>query len=360
MSTGRSGATTFHSLPPPRLATYGPLLRAAGAGAGAAPLIPSKPGAPLVPTAAGTQPLMPTPASQPLVPTPAAPLVPTTAPAPLSATPMMPQASAPTVAGVSGAAWWCLCVQNEGIMLPGPQLQLGFKSEFRGHRGKIGIYYGNLSPQTINLSCSITADDALKLSAPDRAGEPPSTLPPRGQALQMVQTECTGPFTDAPLVTLSFSQEGGAKQNVSLRLPIPPLRFLQPSAMTGDEYFKVWRTAGLAESQSSFHFTGQYDPNTVRRVLSEAFHLAVLNGVDPVQTNFVASGSCALRGTGTGANATASGSPCLLRLEVNPNYARAGGGPPKAAARLTVRSERGVASSIVNALAALWGGVTPP
>jgi AP-2 complex subunit alpha len=251
-------------------------------------------------------------------------------------------------------------MQNEGIMLPGPHLQLGFKSEFRGHRGKIGIYYGNLSPQTINMSCAITADDALKLSTPDRAGEAPSTLPPRGQALQMVQTECTAPFSDAPLVTLSYSQEGGATQNVSLRLPIPPFRFLQPSAMTGDEYFRTWRTAGLAESQSSFHFTGQYDPNTVRRVLSEALHLAVLNGVDPVPSNFVASGSCALRGTGTGANAPASGNPCLLRLEVNPNYQRAGGGPPKAAARLTVRSDRGVAASIVNALAALWGGVTPP
>ena len=122
-----------------------------------------------------------------------------------------------------------------------------------------------------------------------------------------------------------------------------------------DEYHTAWRIVGLEESQSAFHFVGTCDMNEVRRILSDGLNLSVLDGVDPVPTNIVASGTCAPRGAATGA-------ACLLRLEVNPNHTRAEPllrGPGRAAARLTIRSERCVARTIVSALAAVLGGVTP-
>jgi len=265
----------------------------------------------------------------------------------------LPLAPPPQVAeeeGTSGAAWWALSFQPEGILLPGPVLQLGFKTEVRGHRARLGLYFGNLSHAPISLSqCSVTSGSPSALAL--TAAAPPGTLLPRGQALMMVQFELHAALVEAPRMAIAFSDGVGGSKRLLVRLPVLCVRFLQPWPIPADEYFRWWRTAGLAEKQANFRFSAAYDAAAVRKMLSETVHLAVLQGVDPVAANTVAAGSLAIK---SGAVPPSESSAyCLLRLEVN--TAAAGG----AAARLTVRSRHsGVCEGLVSSLAAIWGAVS--
>jgi len=191
------------------------------------------------------------------------------------------------------------------------------------------------------------------------AGPPPSSLAGRGQALQMLQLELAAPFVECPRLTIAFSEPDGVAKRVLLHLPVAVARFLQPWILSADEYFRWWRAPGLTERQSSFQFAAAFDADSVRAILRNGAHLAVLENVDPIPTNFVAAGSLATR-SGAAPPADSSGYS-LMRIEVNPNYGRTAQGLPRAAGRLTVRSRSAaVADALVNALAAHFGGVTAP
>ena len=93
----------------------------------------------------------------------------------------------------------------------------------------------------------------------------------------------------------------------------------------------------------------------MRQGLSQKIHLAVLEGVDPSPHNLCAAGLMANK---VGAPPPSSGgSGCLIRLEVNPNFARGPSGAAIGAARLTVRaSHPAISESLVRSVAALFGG----
>ena len=139
-------------------------------------------------------------------------------------------------------------------------------------------------------------------------------------------------------------------------LPVLSHRFLQPWSLPAAEaFFARWRTPGLAEHQVSFSWTGPYDRLAAVRLLSTGAQLAVLDGVDPVPTNLVASGYLATTSVGAPPDKVAnpdSAIYCLVRLEVNPQ---------RGAARLPARSRnKTLAEGLVKALAASWGNVAAP
>ena len=249
----------------------------------------------------------------------------------------MPPPAAATSNGMESVGWWALSFASEGVLLNGSTLQLGFKSEFRGHSARMGIYYGN---QTANPMSAITAVVQLPPSAQGSLAlsvQPgPTALPPRGQALQMAQLEFLAPFAEPPILRVQYTEAGAAPQTLSLALPVLPLRFFVPWRLAADQYFAQWRAAGLVEKQLSFQYAGAYDAAATRHALSDLLRLAVLDGVDPVATNVCAAGALALKGAP--APPAAGCSIVLLRLEVNAAFAKAADGTSRAAARLTVRA----------------------
>lgn len=133
----------------------------------------------------------------------------------------------------------------------------------------------------------------------------------------------------------------------------------------------------------------------MRQALSQKLHLAVLDGVDPSPSNVCAAGLLALKVNdhlthverfvvilpksssqvahnraphvfqqrvlcfqGGAPAPSDNGHGCLVRLEVNPNFARSPDGTPIGAARLTVRaSHPAMSESLVRSVTALFGGL---
>jgi len=258
--------------------------------------------------------------------------------------------------------WWAHCLAQEGVLLQGPTVQVGFKTEFRAHTARLGLYYGNLEPSaTVTLSvCAVQSSAATQGALLLSLAPPPTALQPRGQALQMMQVELLAPFAEAPELAISFSEPTSGKVTaVVLTLPILPLRFLRPWSLLGaDEYFRWWRAPANQEKQSNFQLRGAYEAAAVRKVLSEGLRMAVLDGIDPSPTNMCAAAVVCLK---SAVLPPAPGSVyCLVRLEVNPNHARTPAGTPRAAARLTVRgSHQPLCDSVVRALVAALGGGAP-
>ena len=65
----------------------------------------------------------------------------------------------------------------------------------------------------------------------------------------MIALECTAPFAMPPILTITYVSRA------AVQLPVQSLRFLTPWALEiSDDYFRLWRTEGLSESQSKFTF----------------------------------------------------------------------------------------------------------
>lgn len=245
--------------------------------------------------------------------------------------------------------------------MQGPTVQVGFKTEFRAHTARIGLYYGNLEAEApVTLSaCSVQSSPGTQGALLLSVAPPPTALQPRGQALQMMQVELLAPFVEAPELTISFSEpRSGKVTSLTLTLPILPLRFLRPWTLGADDYFRWWRAPNSQEKQANFQLRGAYDAAAVRKLLCEGLRIAVLDGIDPLPTNLCAA---AVLCTKSAVLPPAPGSVhCLVRLEVNPNHARTAAGTPRAAARLTVRgSHQPLCESVVRALVAALGGGAP-
>jgi AP-2 complex subunit alpha len=200
---------------------------------------------------------------------------------------------------------------DEGVLFEDAQIQVGLRSEYRAHLGVVKIYFTNKAQFAIG-SFTTTLDNRagsnLKI---DTKNLPDSSIAPAGQAQQTLFCEAHGPFADAPTVRISYL--AGALQAYTLQLPILMHRYMDPSELTAEDFFKRWRQigGGPLEAQKTFGVVGK------GRTISEKFTRAtvgsfrwrILNGVDPNLSNIV---GCAVYQTEGGKTG------CLLRLE--PNY----------------------------------------
>ena len=148
----------------------------------------------------------------------------------------------------------------------------------------------------------------------------------------MLQLDLLTPFESAPTLLVAWGGGGGggggAPTRARLKLPVLLHRFLSPWQLSAEDYFKHWRGAGHVEKQLSFQFNAPYSAEAVKASIGGA-NLSVLDRVDPVASNLVAAGTLSQQGLDPSAGG------CLLRLELNLNYARGQDGTPRAAARST-------------------------
>ena len=177
---------------------------------------------------------------------------------------------------------------DEGVLFEDAQLQVGVRAEYRGHLGVIKIYFQNKSSFPIG-SFTTTLDNK---SAPnlkiDTKGLPESNVAANSQTQMTVVCTCVSPFGEAPTIRISYL--AGALQAYTLKLPILPHRFMDPSDLSAEDFFKRWRQigAGNMEAQNTFGVKsgGQLDIASMNEIVTK-LGWKILESVDPKQENVV-------------------------------------------------------------------------
>ncbi|KAJ5807024.1 hypothetical protein N7474_010616 [Penicillium riverlandense] len=211
---------------------------------------------------------------------------------------------------------------NEGVLFEDAQIQVGTRSEYRGPMGVLKLYITNKSTYGIG-SLTTTVDNPASPSLKiDTKSLPEPSVAASGQTQQTLFSTAHGAFADAPTIRISYL--AGALQAYTLQLPILMHRFMEPSALSAEDFFKRWRQigGGPLESQKTFGLTGKnkrISESFTRRIV-EGFAWKILDNVDPNRTNIV---GCAVFQT------EEAKTGCLLRLE--PNY-------EKSMYRVTIRA----------------------
>ncbi|KAL1998940.1 hypothetical protein VTN02DRAFT_5323 [Thermoascus thermophilus] len=200
---------------------------------------------------------------------------------------------------------------DEGVLFEDAQIQVGFRSEFRVHMGVVKLYFTNKSTYSIGSFTTTLDNPAAPNLKIDTKNLPEPSVPAAGQTQQTLFFEAHGPFLDAPTIRISYL--AGALQAYTLALPILMHRYMEPSTLSAEDFFKRWRQIGGAplEAQSTFGITGKGRSTSeiFTRKVVEGFNWKILSGVDPNPKNIVGCAVYQVEGGKTG---------CLLRLE--PNY----------------------------------------
>ncbi|GLA21902.1 hypothetical protein AnigIFM63326_000030 [Aspergillus niger] len=202
---------------------------------------------------------------------------------------------------------------DEGVLFEDAQIQVGLRSEYRGHMGVVKIYISNKSSYSIGSLTTTVDNPAAPNLKIDTKSLPDPSVPAVGQTQQTFLVEGRGPFTEAPTIRISYL--AGALQAYTLQLPILMHRYMEPSALSAEDFFKRWRQigGGPLEAQNTFGVTARHKEigEAFTRRVVEGFGWKILDNVDPNPKNIV---GCAVYQFAKGKTG------CLLRLE--PNYER--------------------------------------
>jgi AP-2 complex subunit alpha len=211
-----------------------------------------------------------------------------------------------------GADKWLnrLAYNSEGILFEDDQIQVGIKSEFHGHLGRIAIFFGNkISVSLESFTATIDVEDTAALAVTSKI--PTSTLAGMSQIQQLVHVECKNVFGAEPVLNISYL--AGSLQTLALRLPVYLIKFLEPVQLGSSDFFERWKQIGgpPREAQKIFAIVldgGQVDVARNRKVVAGT-GFGVLDGIDPNPNNIVAAGVLHM--------STGGKVGCLLRLEPN-------------------------------------------
>ena len=211
-----------------------------------------------------------------------------------------------------------LLLRSEGVLYEDVQVQIGLRSEYRGHMGCVILYYTNKSSISIGsftTTINNPSKDALNINS-NNIPEP--SIEADSQNQQVIMLEANNVFTDPPTIRISYL--AGALQAVTLQLPVVLHKFMDPAQLSAEDFFKRWKQIGGAPRECQLVFGVEkgrrIEPGRARKVV-EGFKWGVLDGVDPNTKNIV--GASVLHTVAGGKFG------CLVRLE--PNY-ESNVGPP--------------------------------
>ncbi|KAG8874194.1 hypothetical protein FRB97_006081 [Tulasnella sp. 331] len=213
-----------------------------------------------------------------------------------------------------------LTYMSESLLYEDLQLQIGYKSEFHGHLGRLALYFGNkLSTPLTSFSATIEVADPETLSV-SFAKMPPSTVTPRLQTQQIINVECKNIFTTPPILKISYL--AGSLQTINLRLPVVLTKFFEPVKLAAPEFFERWKLIGGPPREAQLVFpiglvNGAVDVERQRKIV-EGNKLYLLTDVDPNQTNSVGAGVLHMSAAGKVG--------CLVRVEPSMAAKHVGGG----------------------------------
>ncbi|KAI1619363.1 DNA II binding protein 1 [Exophiala viscosa] len=199
---------------------------------------------------------------------------------------------------------------DEGVLYEDPQIQVGLRAEYRGHLGVVKLYFANKASFPIGSFTTTLENKSAPNLKIDTKSLPDSNVGPDSQVQQTIICTSVAPFAEPPTIRISYL--AGALQGYTLKLPILPHRFMDPSELTAEDFFKRWRQigGGPLEAQSTFGSKNQgaeLSDEYTRDVVS-GFKWRILDNVDPNPRNIVGCAVLQLEKGKTG---------CLLRLEPN-------------------------------------------
>ncbi|WVQ68450.1 uncharacterized protein L199_006658 [Kwoniella botswanensis] len=201
-----------------------------------------------------------------------------------------------------------LTYSNEGILYEDSTIQIGIKAEYHGHLGRLALFFGNKSEQTLksfDLSIDNPISNCLGVKFHD---SPISEIVGGAQIQEMLHIECKLPFGLAqhgnglgqlPLIRLSYQVDGMDDKKepkiLVLKLPIVLSRFVEGVNLESGPFFERWKIIGGAprEAQQIFPIrltsSNEIDIARNNRIVS-GNRLSVLSGIDPKPENIVFAG----------------------------------------------------------------------
>lgn len=251
----------------------------------------------------------PSPVAVAAAPAPVAAVAPK--PTPPAVTPSSRQSTLPLT---HGADKWLsrLVYSNEGVLWEDGQLQVGIKSEFHGHLGRIALFFGNkisVSLESFTATIDVDDPDVLSVTLPKI---PTSHISAASQIQQLVHVECKGHFNKPPILNISYL--AGSLQTITLRLPIFLSKFIEPVQLSSTDFFERWKQIGGPPREAQKIFGIKLDPQgkvdvTKNKKVVAGSKFGVLESIDPNPNNIVAAGVLHM--------STGGKVGCLLRLEPN-------------------------------------------
>ena len=213
-----------------------------------------------------------------------------------------------------------LLFEDQGILYEDSQLQVGIRSEYRGSKGCIIMYFTNRSSSAISSFTTTLNNTSAKQLKIDTKSLPDSTIQPEAQAQETIMFEAKSVFSSPPTIRISYL--AGALQAITLQLPVVIHKFMDPAELSSEDFFKRWRQIGgnPREAQRVIGLattTAKMDDAFTHETAGK-FRWGILKGVDPNTKNIV--GASVLH-TDEGGKFG-----CLLRLE--PNYETLVSGEP--------------------------------
>ena len=219
----------------------------------------------------------------------------------------------PLTHGVNVDRWFeKLCYTNDGVLYEDVQIQMGIKSEYHSHLGRVAVYLGNkITAPLTSFTATIHVHDSDALSV-TFAKIPQNVIASRAQVQQLLHVECKKPFSSPPLLSISFL--AGSHQTITVKLPIVTTKFFEGVKLGPTDFFDRWKLIGGPPREAQVVFaidlneSGHIDIVKNKSILS-GHRFGILDDIDPNPSNLVAAGVLHTSSAGKVG--------CLIRLEPN-------------------------------------------
>ncbi|KAJ1546802.1 hypothetical protein HK096_004690, partial [Nowakowskiella sp. JEL0078] len=185
-----------------------------------------------------------------------------------------------------------LTATPNGILYEDPFLQIGIKTEYQNHIGRLALYFGNKSPSTMtNVVIELSEPDGIVAKL---AQAITSSIPAATQVAQIYNIEYLRPVDRVPKLTLEYTISGRPASQLQLDVPVIVTKFLVGVELGAQDFFARWKQLGGSprEKQLVVKIEGVTSENLVQSVKDslKGLQFALLEGVDPNALNIVAAG----------------------------------------------------------------------
>ena len=203
-----------------------------------------------------------------------------------------------------------LLTSLSGVLFEDQVLQIGIKSEFSGHYGRLAIFFGNkLSSPITNLGLDMNPHRDIRFSLTRSID---NLLPPGAQLSALYDIECIGCPQDflSLKVWLETNSPPLARRMLNLKLPISLARFISPVELNASDFFSRWKQIGPAPKEAQIICKSPIPINlTNTKSLMAGLNFMILDTIDPNPNNVI--------GAGIFTSSSLGKIGCLFRLEPN-------------------------------------------
>jgi AP-2 complex subunit alpha len=204
-----------------------------------------------------------------------------------------------------------LNLNANGVLYEDNVIQIGIKTEYQGHVGRVALFYGNKLPNVPieYIVANILSNESVVFTENQSLAQ---LIEAGSQCQQIFSVECVAAPSAKYLLKISFNV-GSSPTSIQLALPIHVGKFITPVTLGATDFFGRWKQIGGApcEAQVVFKAPNGINVALVKQQLT-GLSLQVLGEIDPNPDNLVAAGIFTASSLGKVG--------CLIRLESNTQH----------------------------------------